>query len=110
VKTGKIYEIGQVYEKGMPMFGGRTYALLSPGSPTYSFPTSNRIVANDEFLCAEIGQVGTQFDGPGHIGMKVTMTDGSDEDVYYNGFTGAEMYSPYGLRALGVENVPIAIR
>ena len=38
VKTGKVYEIGQVYEKSMPMFGARTYALLSPGSPTYSFP------------------------------------------------------------------------
>ena len=111
VKTGKIYEIGQVYEKGMPMFGARTYTLLSPGSPTYSFPTANRIVANDEFLCAEIGQVGTQFDGPGHIGMKVKMADGSTEDVYYNGFTGAEMYGPYGLRALGVENVnPILTR
>jgi hypothetical protein len=105
VKTGKIYEIGQVYEKSMPLFGARTYALLSPGGPTYSLPGSNRIVANDEFLCAEIGQVGTQFDGPGHIGMKVTMADGSVEDVYYNGFTGGEMYSPYGLRALGVENV-----
>jgi hypothetical protein len=105
VKTGKIYEIGQVYEKSMPMFGQRTYALLSPGGPTYTLPGSNRIVANDEFLCAEIGQVGTQFDGPGHIGMKVTMADGSVEDVYYNGFTGAEMYSPYGLRKLGIENV-----
>lgn len=111
VKTGKVYEIGQVYEKGMPMFGRRTYALLSPGSPTYSLPGSNRIVGNDEFLCAEIGQVGTQFDGPGHIGMKVTMADGSVEDVYYNGFTGGEMYGPYGLRALGVENVkPILTR
>jgi hypothetical protein len=105
VKTGKVYEIGQVYEKGMPMFGARTYALLSPGGPTYALPGRNRIVANDEFLCAEIGQVGTQFDGPGHIGMKVTMADGSVEDVYYNGFTGDEMYSPYGLRKLGVENV-----
>jgi hypothetical protein len=105
VKTGKVYEIGQVYEKGMPMFGARTYALLSPGGPTYALPGSNRIVGNDEFLCAEIGQVGTQFDGPGHIGMKVTMADGSVEDVYYNGFTGAEMYSPYGLRKLGIENV-----
>ena len=39
------------------------------------------------------------------------MADGSTQDVYYNGFTGAEMYSPYGLRALGVENVkPILTR
>jgi hypothetical protein len=111
VKTGKVYEIGQVYEKSMPLFGARTYALISPGAPTYAFPTANRIVANDEFVCGEIGQVGTQFDGPGHIGMKVKMADGSDQDVYYNGFTGAEMYSPYGLQKLGVENVkPILTR
>ena len=37
VKTGKIYEIGQVYEKGMPSFGQRTYALLSPGVPPTRF-------------------------------------------------------------------------
>jgi len=111
VKTGKVYEIGQVYEKSMPLFGQRTYALLSPASPTYAFPGGNRLVGNDEFLCAEIGQVGTQFDGPGHIGMRMTMANGSVEDVYYNGFTGNEMYSPYGLRALGVENVkPIVTR
>ena len=111
VKTGRIYEIGQVYEKGMPMFGQRTFALLSPASPTYPPSGTNQMVANDEFVCAEIGQVGTQFDGPGHIGMRMAMADGSVEDVYYNGFTGDEMYSPYGLRALGVENVkPIVTR
>src|SRR5262249_42971493 len=111
VKTGKVYEIGQVYERGMPLFGQRTYALVSPGNPTYAPSGSNRMVGNDEFVCAEIGQVGTQFDGPGHIGMRMTMADGSVKDVYYNGFTGDEMYSPYGLRALGVENVkPIVTR
>lgn len=105
VKTGKLYEVGQVYEKGMPLFGQRTFALISPGSPTYSFPGANSLVANDEFVCAEIGQVGTQFDGPGHIGMRMTMADGAVKDVYYNGFSGSEMYSPYGLKKLGVENV-----
>lgn len=105
VKTGKLYEVGQVYEKGMPLFGQRTFALISPGSPTYSFPGANSLVANDEFVCAEIGQVGTQFDGPGHIGMRMTMADGAVKDVYYNGFSGSEMYSSYGLKKLGVENV-----
>jgi len=33
VKTGKIYEIGQVYEKGMPMFGGRHPLNRRPGPP-----------------------------------------------------------------------------
>lgn len=111
VKAGRIYEIGQVYERGMPLYGQRTYALLSPASPTYPAAAANHLVANDEFLCGEIGQVGTQFDGPGHIGARVTMADGSAEDVYYNGYTGADMYSPYGLRKLGVENVkPILTR
>lgn len=111
VKTGKIYEVGRVYERGMPSFGQRTYALLSPGNPTYVFDSANHIVANDEFLCTEIGQVGTQFDGPGHVGMRMTMADGAVEDVYYNGYTGREMYGPYGLRQLGVEHVkPIVTR
>ena len=111
VKTGKVYEIGQVYEKGMPLFGQRTYTLLSPASPTYVIPSSNRLVGNDEFLCAEIGQVGTQFDGLGHVGMRMKMADGTQQDVYYNGVTGAEMYSPYGLQKLGIENVkPIVTR
>jgi kynurenine formamidase len=111
VKTGKVYEIGQVYEKGMPIFGQRTYTLLSPASPTYAFPSANRLVGNDEFLCGEIGQVGTQFDGLGHVGMRMKMADGTEQDVYYNGVTGAEMYSPYGLRKLGIEHVkPILTR
>lgn len=111
VKTGKVYEIGQVYEKGMPIFGQRTYTLLSPASPTYAFPTANRLVGNDEFLCTEIGQVGTQFDGLGHAGMRMKMADGREQDVYYNGFTGSEMYSPYGLQKLGIEHVkPIVTR
>jgi kynurenine formamidase len=111
VKTGKVYEIGQLYEKGMPLFGQRTYTLLTPGSPTYTFPSSNRLIGNDEFVCGEIGQVGTQFDGLGHVGMRMKMADGTEQDVYYNGFTGAEMYSPYGLQKLGIEHVkPIVTR
>jgi kynurenine formamidase len=100
-----------VYEKDMPSFGQRSYSFLSPGNPTYFFPAGNSLVANDEFLCTEIGQVGTQFDGPGHIGMRMAMADGKVKDVYYNGFTGDEMYSPYGLRKLGIENIkPIVTR
>ena len=29
VTTGKVYEIGQVYERGMPLFGQRTYAMFA---------------------------------------------------------------------------------
>ena len=27
------------------------------------------MVYNDELVTAELGQIGTQFDGPGHIGV-----------------------------------------
>jgi len=105
VTTGKVYELGHVYERGMPLLGGRTYAMFTPGMPSGGPFTDLAIVYNDEFLCTEIGQVGTQFDGPGHIGRRMTMADGSVVDVYYNGFTSPEMESPYGLRELGVEHV-----
>ncbi len=106
VETGKVYELGQVYELGMPLFGQRTYALSIPGSPTGGpFGENNQLVYFDDFLCGEIGQIGTQFDGPGHIGTRMTMGDGSTADVFYNGFTRREIEGSYGLRKLGIENV-----
>ena len=105
VKTGKVYELGQVYEYGMPLFGQRTYSMVIPGSPTGGPFGDNQLVYHDEFLCGEIGQVGTQFDGPGHIGTRMTMADGSVQDVFYNGHTVDEMQGAYGLATLGVENI-----
>ncbi len=110
VRQGKVYELGQMYEKGMPLYGKRTYSLLipDPGPPV----GENQLVGNDEFVCAEIGQVGTQFDGPGHIGTRMKMADGTIKSVFYNGFTMEDdMGGPYGLRKLGIENVkPIVTR
>lgn len=111
-RTGEVYELGHPYERGMPMFGARTYTLYIPGSPTYNEPFgANRLIGHDEFVCAEIGQVGTQFDGLGHIGTRLTMPDGSERDVFYNGILVEEMRSAYGLQRLGIEHVrPIITR
>lgn len=110
VKTGKVYELGLPYHRGMPLIGQRSYSMTMPGFPTGG-PFENGLVYNDEFLCTEIGQVGTQFDGPAHIGQQVTMSDGTTTNVYYNGFTQEEMQSPYELKKLGVEHIkPIITR
>jgi len=102
VKTGKVYEMGNVYERGMPLLGQRTFAMfLVPGTPS----ADSGLMYNAEFLSAEIGQVGTQFDGFGHIGKRVQMEDGSVADVFYNGVTFDDMWSKYGLRRLGVEKI-----
>ncbi len=112
VAAGKVYELGQTYERGMPLFGERTYALHIPGGPTYRDPLGkNQLIGNDEFLCSEVGQVGTQFDGLAHIGKRMTMADGGVKDVYYNGFTGEEILGTYGMRELGIEKIkPIVTR
>lgn len=107
--AGKVYELGQVYEKDMPLFGTRSYSMVMP---TKNPPQGdNRLVGNDEFLATQIGQVGTQFDGLGHIGQEVRMENGEIDVIFYNGFTASEMDSKEGLLKLGVENVkPIITR
>ncbi len=105
VKSGKVFELGHVYERDMPLIGKRSYNLFIPAFPTYEPTGKDQIVFNDEYVTAEIGQVGTQFDGPGHVGKRMTMADGTTTEVFYNGMTTKEMRSPYGLLKLGVENV-----
>ena len=105
IKTGKIYEIGRVYEAAMPLFGARVFAVRIPGTPTGGPFGKNKLVYHDEFVSTEIGQVGTQFDGLGHIGC-VTGKDGDMTEMrFYNGFTEAEMAHAYGLQKLGIEKI-----
>lgn len=116
IKTGKVYSLGRVYEFGMPLFGQRAWVLRIPGNPTGGAYGKNQTIWHDEILTTEIGQVGTQFDGLGHIGCRVEggQSDKSKE-IYYNGITGVDLHNAgsgagatsgaYGLVKLGVENV-----
>jgi hypothetical protein len=110
IKTGKVYEIGRVYEASMPKFGQRAFSLRIPGSPTGGPLGNNKVIWHDEYLATEIGQVGTQFDGLGHIGVAVK--DGDRREMrFYNGVSVADMADPYGLKKLGMEHVkPIITR
>jgi hypothetical protein len=111
IRTGKVYEMGRVYEAGMPLFGDRVFALRIPGAPTGGVFGSNQVVWNDEFLATEIGQVGTQFDGLGHIGVAIRGAGNKDEVRFYNGLTATEIGSSTGLKKLGIEHVkPIFTR
>jgi kynurenine formamidase len=103
VKDGKLYELGQVYEYDMPFYGTRSYEFSIP--PSFGPFGSNEIIGNEENLSTQIGQVGTQFDGPGHIGKRIKYDDGREVDVYYNGFTAEEVFDSNGLKKLGIEHV-----
>ena len=94
ITAGTVYQLGRVYETAMPMFGTRHYSLRIP--QTFGPLGSNRTMYHDEIVSAEIGQVGTQFDGLGHIGVG---------DLFYNGNDRSEFSKGDGLTKLGVENV-----
>jgi kynurenine formamidase len=100
IKTGQVYQLGKVYENGMPLFGSRHYSLTIVSSPSGGPLGENNIVWHDEMFSGEIGQIGTQFDGLGHIGTRV-----GHDDIFYNGFKRSEFSKSYGLEKLGVENV-----
>jgi kynurenine formamidase len=102
ITHGRIYQLGRVYEHGMPLPGKRHFSLTIPGSPTGPPLGRNQMVSHDEMFSGEIGQVGTQFDGLGHVGVRV-----GKEDIFYNGFKRSEFADAYGLKRLGVENVGI---
>lgn len=102
ITTGRVYQLGRVYEYGMPLPGKRHFSLTIPGLPTGLPSGSNQMVSNDELFSGEIGQVGTQFDGLGHVGVRI-----NGEDVFYNGNKLSEFGDPYGLAKLGVENAGV---
>ncbi|MEM6662237.1 MAG: cyclase family protein [Pseudomonadota bacterium] len=111
--SGKVYKLGHPYTADMPLFGNRKFALTIPGLPTGAVDGlgGNKITWNDEFLATEIGQVGTQFDGLGHIGVTMGPAGDLANMRWYNGFTAAEMSGTYGLQKLGTEKLyPIVAR
>lgn len=102
VKQGKVATLGKVYAQDAPAFGSRGWRMTIPGLPSGGPFGSHQLVYNDEYLATEIGQIGTQFDGPGHIG---TIT--SQGMFFYNGrILGKDKgIDAYGMGPLGVEHV-----
>ena len=86
----------------MPLFGSRHYSLTIPGGPTGGPLGAAKLMYNDEMVSGEIGQVGTQFDGLGHVGTLV-----GNEVIYYNGFKQSDVGGAYGLQKLGIHNVGV---
>lgn len=94
ITQGTIYQLGRVYETGMPMFGTRHYSLRIPQA--FKIAGTNQPVYHDELVSGELGQIGTQFDGLGHLGIG---------DLFYNGNNRNDFAKAEGLTKLGIENV-----
>ena len=106
VKKGRTATLGKLYASDIPAFGARSFTLVIPGTPTGGPMGDGAMVYHDEYVAAELGQIGTQFDGPGHIGVRT-----SKGDFFYNGRFAHETYERgaggrvVGLGDLGVEHV-----
>ena len=94
IRTGELIELGHVLSAGMPLSAGRRFEVET--KRTTMNPQSNQRGSNEELVIAEIGQVGTQFDGFAH------QTIGNS---LYNCFKVDEVSTRNGFSKLGIQNV-----
>ena len=93
IRTGQVFELGRVLSGSIPL-GPRRFELNT--KRTVMNPQSNRRGSNEEIVFAEIGQVGTQFDGFSHQTIGNSM---------YNCYKVDETSTRTGFTKLGVEHV-----
>ncbi len=94
IRTGEVIELAHVLSSDMPLFGTRRFDLHT--KRTTMNPQSNRRGSNEELVVAEIGQVGTQFDGFAHQ---------THEDSWYNCIPASESATRSGFTRLGIDKV-----
>ena len=94
IRAGEVIELGHVLSSAMPLSAGRRFEIDT--KRTTMNPQSNRRGSNEELVIAEIGQVGTQFDGFAH------QTVGNS---LYNCFKVDETSTRTGFTKLGIQNV-----
>jgi len=106
IKQNKSLTIGKYYHSEAPAFGPRGWHMSIPGTPTGGPFGNNALIYHDELVTTEIGQIQTQFDGPGHIGVNT-----SKGPQMYNGVISWDAYEHgaggrvVGMGPLGVEHV-----
>src|SRR3954470_7451355 len=93
VKTGEVIELGHVLSAQMPL-GARSFNMIV--KQTAAPAGTNQRSGNEEMILAEMGQVGTQFDGFAHQ---------SHNGVHYNCFKTSEIVTRNGFTKLGIQNV-----
>jgi kynurenine formamidase len=94
IRSGEVIELAHVLSPSMPLNPTRQFDVHT--KRTTMNPQSNRRGSNEELVIAEIGQVGTQFDGFAH------QTIG---DSLYNCFKLADASTRGGFSRLGIQNV-----
>ncbi len=115
INTGVIYDMGRVFEEGMPLFSltpkKRKFTLSVPGAPSWGPLGENKLLWNEDYVSGHLTQDGTQFDALSHMGTDLGPGGDLNKIRYYNGHTHAEIGSGRGFSKLGIEKVtPIFTR
>ena len=94
IKTGEVIELGHVLNAQMPLSAGRVFTMQV--KRTAINPGANKRNGNEEIITAEMGQVGTQFDG---------FTHQTHDNVHYNCIKTADIETRNGFTKLGIHKV-----
>jgi kynurenine formamidase len=94
IRMGEVIELGHVLNDKMPMSNTRQYNLHT--KRTVMNPQSNQRGSNEELVTAEMGQIGTQFDGFAHQ---------MHRDLFYNCHKIDDLQTRSGFTKLGVEKI-----
>ena len=113
VKQGKTATLGMPYSNHMPGVLGRTFTLTIPSGANathfpFPWPGGHYYQAFfDEMVTAEIGQVGTQWDGLAHAAIHVEGVPGWKDGLYfYNGVRAQDVGTSHGFKKNGPEKQP----
>jgi kynurenine formamidase len=93
VKTGEVIELGHVLNAQMPL-GARSFNMVV--KRTAGPAGTNQRSGNEEMIMAEMGQVGTQFDGFAHQ---------SHNGSHYNCIKTSDIETRNGFTKLGIHQV-----
>src|SRR6266446_6305336 len=94
IKTGEVIELGHPLNASMPLAAGRVYDMQVKRTAVSDL--ANKRNGNEELIIAEMGQVGTQFDGFAHQ---------THNNVHYNCFKTEDIATRNGFTKLGIEKV-----
>jgi kynurenine formamidase len=94
IKTGEVIELAHVLRGSMPLSAGRVYDMQVKRTAVGT--EANKRNGNEEIITAEMGQVGTQFDGFAHQ---------THDNSHYNCFKTDDIATRSGFTKLGIQNV-----
>ena len=94
IKTGEVIELAHPLNATMPLVPGRVYDMQV--KRTAIGTTANKVNVNEEIIIAEMGQVGTQFDGFAHI---------THNNSHYNCVKTEDIATRTGFTKFGIDKV-----